>query len=193
MKWIAGLVMCAVAFCAVAAGAQNGKGHQNGGQNCSANCIQLQPSDSATLSADEVKWLLYMREEEKLARDIYNEFFRIYGLKIFGNIAVSEQRHFESIGTLISRYGLTDPAQEAGVFLNADIQALYDDLLAKGKLSVRDALQVGVIIEETDIDDLEAAMSVTDRKDIDRVYANLMAGSYSHLDAFESNLEMANR
>ena len=192
MKWITGSVMCVVFVCAVAAWPQNGNGHRNGGQNCGANCAQLQLPASATLSADEAKWLLYMREEEKLARDVYNE-LQIYGLKIFGNIALSEQRHFDSIGTLISRYGLTDPAQEPGVFLNGDIQQLYNILIAKGKLSLKDALEVGVSIEETDIDDLEKAMSATYKRDIDNVYANLMAGSYNHLASFESNLEMVNR
>jgi hypothetical protein len=193
MKWITGSVMCVVLVCAVAAWSQNGNGHRNGGQNCGANCAQLQLPASATLSADEAKWLLYMREEEKLARDVYNELQKIYGLKIFGNIAVSEQRHFDSIGTLISRYGLTDPAQEPGIFLNGDIQQLYNTLIAKGNLSLKDALEVGVRIEETDIDDLETAMLATYRRDIDNVYSNLMAGSYNHLAAFESNLEMVNQ
>lgn len=140
--------------------------------------------------ATEEEWLLYMREEEKLARDVYSAFKDEWGLKVFRNISRSEQRHMDVIKTLLDRYGLDDPAagNGRGVFSNKELQELYDELIAKGKKSVRDALEVGVIIEETDIDDLEKALKVTIHKDIKRVYSNIMAGSYNHLAAFESKL-----
>jgi len=138
----------------------------------------------------EAEWLLYMREEEKLARDVYQELYQVWGLTIFSNIARSEQKHMDSIKTLLDRYHLTDPAEGngVGVFTNSDLQALYFELIAKGEKSVLDALQVGVIIEETDITDLTKALNGTVHRDIERVYANLMAGSYNHLAAFESKL-----
>jgi hypothetical protein len=138
----------------------------------------------------EAEWLLYMREEEKLARDVYQELYQVWGLTIFSNIARSEQKHMDSIKTLLDRYHLTDPAEGngIGVFTNSDLQALYFELIDKGGKSVLDALQVGVIIEETDIADLTEALNVTVHWDIKRVYANLMAGSYNHLAAFESKL-----
>ena len=114
----------------------------------------------------------------------------MWGLTIFSNIARSEQKHMDSIKTLLDRYHLTDPAEGngIGVFTNSDLQALYFELIDKGGKSVLDALQVGVIIEETDIADLTEALNVTVHRDIKRVYANLMAGSYNHLAAFESKL-----
>ncbi|MBP1624665.1 MAG: hypothetical protein H6Q07_2685 [Acidobacteria bacterium] len=108
-----------------------------------------------------------------------------------GDIAASEQRHFDAIGVLIARYGLTDPAQGPGVFVDEKIRGLYEALMAKGIVSSVDALEVGVMIEETDIDDLEDAMKSTTPRDIDKVYANLLAGSFNHLDAFNSHLQAA--
>jgi len=58
-------------------------------------------------------WLTYIREEEKLARDVYLYLYDMWGSSIFDNISVSEQAHMDAIKTLIDRYGLDDPAEEA--------------------------------------------------------------------------------
>jgi len=146
------------------------------------------PLFAAALTQEEKEWLLYMREEEKVARDVYKELYKVWGLKIFSNIASSEQKHMDAIKTLLDRYGLEDPAKGPGVFSNPDLQALYDALMIQGNSSATEALNVGAIIEETDIEDLEKALDLTDHRDIKRVYTNLMAGSYNHLAAFESKL-----
>lgn len=144
------------------------------------------PLFATALTQEEKEWLLYMREEEKVARDGYKELYKAWGLKIFSNIASSEQKHMDAIKTLLDRYGLEDPAKDPGVFSNPDLQALYDALIIQGNSSAIEALNEGVIIEETDIEDLEKALDLTDHRDIKRVYTNLMAGSYNHLAAFES-------
>ncbi len=147
---------------------------------------------AADLTAEEKEWLLYMREEEKLARDVYMELYAKWRLNIFNNIASSEQNHMDAIKNILDRYGLEDPTQGngRGEFTDSHIQELYNSLIAKGLLSKRDALEVGVIIEETDIIDLKLALDATNDLyvDIERVYANLLAGSYNHLDAFNSQL-----
>ncbi len=147
------------------------------------------PILAAGLTQDEIDDLVYMREEEKLARDVYIALYEEWGLTIFSNISKSEQTHMDAIKTLLDRYGRPDPVQGVGVFTNGDLQELYNELIDKGFLSVTDALEVGVIIEETDIADLEAALARTTHKDIIRVYTNLKAGSLNHLQAFNSQLE----
>jgi hypothetical protein len=143
-------------------------------------------------TADETQWLQMMREEEKLARDVYAELYAKWKLRAFDNIARSESRHFDSIGVLVARYGVADPAAStsAGVYVNADIKALYYQLIRKGMTSLRDALEVGVLIERHDIDDLESALKATAKTDVKTVYTNLLAGSLAHLDAYETNLEI---
>jgi hypothetical protein len=195
MKFVKTLFMMGlIVMTSTLAWAQNGPGFKNGGRNGCANCPQSQTAFAVQpLSAEETAHLLYMREEEKLALDIYQALYLKWKVRIFSNIAASEQRHFDSIGTLINRYGLSDPAQPtAGVFTNPDLQELYDNLLAKGNLSLLNALQVGVAIEETDIDDLKAAIAVTDNRDVLTVYGNLLNGSLSHLSAFNSYIEAVN-
>jgi hypothetical protein len=142
------------------------------------------------LSDDEVADLLYMREEEKLARDVYLTLYDKWGQQIFSNIAGSEQTHTDSVRYLIERYNLEDPVKDetVGVFTNQDLQKLYDDLVADGSESLEDALFVGATIEDLDIFDLQDAMLTTDNLDIREVYENLMRGSRNHMRAFSRQL-----
>lgn len=143
------------------------------------------------LTEAEESDLHFMREEEKLARDVYDHLFAIWGTPVFGSIAVSEQRHMDAVLNLLNLYAISDPAsgKAAGVFENGQLQQLYDQLVALGEISEIDALQVGITIEETDIADLEAAIAATEKTDIERVYSNLLKGSRNHLSAFTNNLE----
>ena len=162
--------------------ALDGYGNGNGD---GTSVITIPASD---LNADETASLLYMREEEKLARDVYNTLFTVWGQPTFQNIAASEQAHMDEIKLLLDRYGLTDPALGPGQFSDANLQALYDQLVAQGSVSLADALKVGAAIEEIDILDLQARLALTDNADIQMVFNNLMNGSYSHLNSFTSVL-----
>lgn len=134
--------------------------------------------------------ILYMREEEKLARDVYLVMYDLWGANIFANISDSEQRHMDAIKNLITRYDLTDPVvDKIGEFTNPDLKELYDDLIEAGEVSLDEALKVGVAIEELDIADLEQALTETDKRNIERVFQNLLNGSNNHLDAFNACLD----
>lgn len=145
----------------------------------------------SALNDAEVAGLLYMREEEKLARDVYMMLYEKWGLPIFQNITNSEQTHMDAVKTLLDQYDIEDPAagNDVGVFANRALQELYDQLIQQGSQSVAEALHVGAAIEEIDILDLEERIAQTDKADIRRVYENLMKGSRNHLLAFASNLE----
>jgi len=144
-----------------------------------------------TLSADEAAGLLFMREEEKLAHDVYMTLYAKWQLPIFQNIASSEQTHTGAVLQLLNRYGLDDPTTglEAGEFVDPTLQSLYDQLVAQGSASLEAALRVGTAIEEIDILDLEDRIAQTNKADILRVYENLLAGSHNHLRAFVGTLE----
>lgn len=139
------------------------------------------------LSQAEIDGLLFMYEEEKLARDVYNYLTTLYTQPMFGNIANAEQNHMNSVGNLLDRYGIEAPvADKAGLFENPDLQQLYTDLTAKGSQSLADALLVGAAIEEIDILDLKEELEQVNQADIQQVFESLLYGSYSHLSAFSS-------
>jgi hypothetical protein len=157
----------------------------------SVSISALYPVPSGELSPVEIEGILFMREEEKLARDVYLTLYDRWGLPIFQNIANSEATHMEAVKTLIDRYGLPDPAegQGIGVFANPTLQGLFDQLVEEGNRSLSSALRVGAAIEEIDILDLEERIAQTERADIRLVYENLMKGSRNHLRSFVSNLK----
>ncbi len=148
---------------------------------------------STELTQDEIDALLFMREEEKLARDVYLALYEKWDLVIFKNIAKSEQRHMDSVKTLIDRFGLEDPMLgEAGEFTNQELQSLYNELVIKGSQSITDALLVGGAIEEIDILDLQDGLKDTTNADVSRVFESLLRGSYNHLKAFVNTFNRQN-
>jgi len=143
----------------------------------------------ATLTQAEKDGLIQMREEEKLARDVYLYSFDLYGKQIFTNISNSEQKHMDRILELLVTYNLPDPAStEIGVFNNPDLQKLYNDLTALSKKSLLDALLVGTTIEDLDIYDLEELIKTTNKSDILLAYDNLNCGSRNHMRAYTSQV-----
>ncbi|MCB2203517.1 DUF2202 domain-containing protein [bacterium] len=137
--------------------------------------------------SDEVKdGLILMREEEKLARDVYLHFYDMYKLNIFSNIARSEARHMSAVKTLLDRYGIEDPitSDERGIFQDSHLADLYTQLTTQGDASLLDALLVGATIEDLDIKDLMDLSAETQAEDILLVYGNLTRGSRNHMRAF---------
>ena len=194
LKTILAGILAAVIVIAIGAGAYTAfaapdsnvyqiatNGYGNGGNGTGVSVLDIPVSN---LNADEAAALLFMREEEKLARDVYATLYSTWGIQAFSNIASSEQMHMDEIKVLLDRYTLNDPALAPGQFTNPDLQALYTQLVAQGKTSLVDALKVGAAIEEIDIRDLQTRLSQTDNADIQQVYNNLMNGSYNHLKAF---------
>jgi hypothetical protein len=144
------------------------------------------------LTAAEIAELQYMREEEKLARDVYRAMAAEWPqATVFSRIAASEQRHMDAVKVVLNRYGIADPAagKAAGRFTNPELQELYDELVAKGSRSLDAALGVGVTIERADIADLEKALEETGNPDLERLYGNLLRGSQNHLRAFTSHAD----
>lgn len=142
------------------------------------------------LSSGETELLSFLREEEKLARDVYRALFAANGDRAFANIAAAEQRHMDDVKLLLDRYGLVDPAAATapGEFKDSRLAALYTDLVAKGKASLVEALKVGATIEDLDLADVGKALATSDNRDIDAVMQNLAKGSRNHLRAFTSRL-----
>ncbi|NOQ87923.1 MAG: DUF2202 domain-containing protein [Gammaproteobacteria bacterium] len=141
--------------------------------------------------ASEEAGLVFMREEEKLAHDVYIKMFALGYSKVFDNISQSEQTHTDAILALLDRYNITDPVGDnpEGVFVNADLQALYDALILQGSPSLENALYVGAEIEEIDILDIQRLVDALDgNEDIAIVYESLLKGSRNHLRAFVNNL-----
>lgn len=145
-----------------------------------------------SLTQNEKNSLQFMREEEKLAHDVYIVLYERWNLLPFFNIAQSELSHMEAVRTLLYRYNIPDPAEgkASGEFVDQTLQQLYYTLVQKGSISEIEALTVGAMIEEIDIRDLKLQLVDITKTDIVNVYENLLRGSRNHLRSFVKNLSL---
>ena len=139
-----------------------------------------------TMSAATKAKLFYLIQEEKLARDVYSEMAKLGVSRKFANITPSEQTHMNELALVMKVYGIADPTSglKPGVFNDRNLSALYKTVMAKATLSSADALAVGVLIEKTDIADINADLKSITQSDLKSVLNQLLAGSQKHLAAF---------
>ena len=145
------------------------------------------PSAGAALDEQAQEHVAFIREEERLARDLYTALDAHHdGLAPFSMIKNAEQRHFDAAGRLIDIYHLDDPSEgaEAGEYAFDELQERYDGWLERGLKSEQEAFTVGVELETADIADLEKMIADIDNAQVDRVLGHLLQGSEHHLDAF---------
>lgn len=149
---------------------------------------------TSTLGANQKALLLFMYQEEKVARDVYITLRSKYPTEqTFSNIMFSEQRHMDAVEKLCIKYNVDISKVnegEVGTFVLAELQELYNSLIKQGSVSLVEALKVGVAIEEKDITDLTEAMAGMP-SDVVTVFTNLRDGSYNHLSAFQHALLLA--
>lgn len=153
---------------------------------------QLTKNENEVLSKAEIESLRFLREEELLAGDVYKYLSELYSVPVFKNISKSEDVHTGRVKDLLDLYGIEDPAinHTAGEFKNQELQKLYITLTSQGKISLNEAIVVGLTIEEKDIYDLKKAITGEIKSEnIKTVYSYLLSGSHHHLKAFNAHAE----
>jgi len=161
-----------------------------------SDCQQTLPDrfeslDTNILDQETIDSILLLREEEKLARDVYLTLSWWYDVPVFPNIARSEQQHMNLVALMLDRYELPDPAEGNGIgeFDDPWVQGLYNDLIAQGAESLVDALIVGATIEDVDIYHLQHIIDHSDFDDVNLIVQNMVAGSRNHMRSFVGALE----
>lgn len=154
------------------------------------------PGGNSQLTKKVIEHLNFMREEEKLAHDVYVFMYQRWNAEenaeVFNLISLSEQRHMDTMLKMLEKYGLPDPASsDFGVFNNQDLQEKYYALTSIGSVDYLSALhKVGGYIEELDIIDIQEAIDVNQTPvSLKTAYEHLMEGSKNHLRAFVNALD----
>jgi hypothetical protein len=165
--------------------AKMGWGKRDCNNNRPGMTAMLSEEAATSLTAQEEEGLLFMLEEEKLARDVYREMAKKWNHQSFARIADSEQRHMDAVAVAMEKYRVVhQTVEQPGNFSNETLQALYDQLVEQGSKSLVDAFTVGATIEDLDIKDLQEHLSHTDNRDLKTIYQNLAKGSRNHMRAF---------
>jgi hypothetical protein len=139
--------------------------------------------DTSTLA----EMLTFIVQEEKLAHDLYVQLASTSGAQQFANIVNSESTHISLVQGLLVSYNIVDPTVglAEGEFLDQDLQALYDSLLASGSVDRAGAIAAGIAVEEKDIADIEVMLATDLPSDVASVLERLLSGSQNHLAAFQ--------
>ena len=173
--------------------------------------------DSMSILTQDLKdAIAYMGNEERLAYDIYMNLYDFHDLN--NNIQImqllniaqnAEKTHVGIVQSLVQKYDLnaddlsnveTAVADNSVAFEDMPrgeyditaIQELYDLLYDKGISSKQDALEVGCLVEVTDIDDLDKYIELAEEsnaKDVLDAFIILRDGSYSHYWSFDKSLK----
>ena len=143
---------------------------------------------TSALTDSELASLLKMKEEEKLARDVYAALYQKWGSTIFSNITAAESNHLNAIVLILTTYGGDTSISEPGIFTNPEVQALYTKLVTDGSAAIEEAYKTGALIEEMDINDLNLSLNSATNTNVNMVFENLLKGSRNHLRAFNRQL-----
>jgi len=168
------------------------------------------------LDRNEASHLTFMREEEKLARDVYLTFAAMYPEQtVFNRIATrSEQTHTDVMRDNLDSYQLEDPnpdtnnlPESIGVFTGDEwgwyFTEKFNALVIQGENSELDALYAGAFIEELDMHDIAVCPEVmvnegynnpcgleyTDESGLINAYRSLINGSENHLRSYVGKIE----
>jgi len=188
---LAALVIAAVAAIQIGTDDATAQGGPNRAAGTQVANVHVDPDTTSALTPAEADGLQFMREEEKLAQDVYTLLGAKYDSRVFSNISRSETEHTSTVKDFLDAFQVADPAagNAAGTYENDDLQALYAQLAAQGQTSFTEAVKVGIAIEERDIADLKARIAGTDREDLKAMYGNLLRASENHLRAFTRQLD----
>ena len=144
-------------------------------------------TDSTVDTSILAEMLTFIVQEEKLAHDLYVQLASTSGAQQFANIVNSESTHISLVQGLLVSYNIVDPTVglAEGEFLDQDLQALYDSLLASGSVDRAGAIAAGIAVEEKDIADIEVMLATDLPSDVASVLERLLSGSQNHLAAFQ--------
>lgn len=172
--------------------AQSGPNGSGGDQGLCAQALtdHLEVLPVGDFDDEEAAAVTFLREEEKLARDVYLMLSLSWDAPVFTKIARAEQKHMDLVAVLLDRHSLADPVVDdaVGEFSDPQLAALYQDLVGIGQQSLADAFFVGATIEDLDLSDLGSIRDLSDEMDVWLIVENLSAGSRNHLRAFAANL-----
>jgi hypothetical protein len=146
-------------------------------------------TDDQTLLDKNKEALLFMLEEEKLARDTYIYLNNIWSINQFANIQKSEQTHMDAIENLLIKNNINYSLKPTGKFSNQTLQNHYNQFVIDGAISKANAMQIGATIEDLDIKDLQGYIDLVTDQDLINVFENLKCGSRNHLRSFVSGIE----
>ena len=187
----AALSLCLVSFAQASCGGSCGDKSESCGDSSLQSCalvLDLVDEPNPAIDTQLGNLLRAQVEEETMAAQVYRALGKSYALRPFQNIPLAEDAHAAAVRKILA----TTPyaAAPANTLTDKKFITLRDELIARGNTSELEALRVGALIEERDIQDLRHVMAATKSTSVLETLQWLEMGSHHHLNAFVRHLRM---
>jgi hypothetical protein len=135
---------------------------------------------------------LKLYQEEKMAYDLYGEFYERWSLSVFNKVQQREAKHVWCVERIMDNYGFTYKANtKAGSYPDKEIQKIYDEVTVNGCISDLAALEAAAFIKEKHIYELREWIRYQEDEYIVKVIFLMESAAQSHLRAFVNSIRLS--
>lgn len=136
--------------------------------------------------------LLKLYSEEKMAYDLYGEFYERWQLNVFSDVQQREARHVWCVEVIMNKYSAAVSAGDKKIlYHDKETENLYNELSVKGCISDLSALEAAAYLKEKFISDLRTrALNVNDGYLLKVIFL-LEKAAQSHFKAFVKSIRLS--
>ncbi|MEO8513275.1 MAG: DUF2202 domain-containing protein [Ignavibacteria bacterium] len=135
---------------------------------------------------------LKLYQEEKMAYDLYGEFYERWSLSVFSKVQQREAKHVWCVERIMDNYGFKYKSNtKAGLYSDKEIQKIYDELSVNGCISDLAALEAAAFIKEKYIYELRESIRYQEDEYIVKVIFLMESAAQSHLRAFVNSIRLS--
>lgn len=141
---------------------------------------------------DDKALLLKLYSEEKMAYDLYGEFYERWQLNVFSDVQQREARHVWCVEVIMNKYSAAVSAGKKKIlYHDKETEDLYNELSVKGCISDLSALEAAAYLKEKFISDLRTrALNINDGYLLKVIFL-LEKAAKSHFQAFVKSIRLS--
>jgi hypothetical protein len=135
---------------------------------------------------------LKLYQEEKMAYDLYGEFYERWSLSVFNKVQQRDAKHVWCVERIMDNYGFDyNTNANSGSYPDREIQKIYDDLTVKGCISDLAALEAAAFIKEKYISVLRERIRYQEDEYVVKVIFLMESAAQTHLRAFVNSIRLS--
>ena len=154
------------------------------------SCSLMQPKsvrNSNLLNEKEITAITQLIGKEKIAKEVYENFYQQYQNNLFGNIAKRKQKHIDIWKEILSKQNISVFENDAVV----ETENLKNQLISEGTDEIS-ALKTALKIEELNINDIYLVRKNSGKSTIREAANGIECGTRNHLFVYYRALKEKN-
>ena len=143
------------------------------------SCALMQPKsvrNSNLLSEKEITAITQLIGKEKIAKEVYENFYQQYQNNLFGNIAKRKQKHIDIWKGILSKQNISVNENDAVT----ETENLKNQLLSEA-IDETSALKTAIKIEELNLNDIYIVRKNSQKSSIREAANGIECGTKNHL------------